>query len=112
MEQIIQELIAILSSTNVTSDLATIESLATQILALIGNKNAQRDLQSEQAYTAALAGSVTSAQYLYHNAQPDSGMPHEDIIDGQFYWGKLQAAGWTVTGVGLAGTVNPPAKAS
>ena len=105
---IIHELITLLGNANLAGALATVASLATQILALVGNKNAERDIQSQDAYNAALAGSVTAAQYLYHNAQPDSGMPHEDIIDGAFYWGKLEAAGWTVTGTGLAGTVNPP----
>jgi hypothetical protein len=102
---IIQELIALLSSTNLSTDLAAVQKVATQILAFIGDKNAQRDIQSQDAYNAALAGSVTAAQWLYHNSQ-GNGMPHEDIVDGQFYWAKLEAAGWTVN---ATGNVVPPA---
>ena len=103
---IIQELIALLSSTNLSTDLAAVQKVATQILAFIGDKNAQRDIQSQDAYNAALAGSVTAAQWLYHNSQ-GNGMPHEDVVRGQFYWSELAAAGWTVNAAD--GTVVPPA---
>jgi hypothetical protein len=102
---IIQELIGLLGGINLSTDLGAVGKIATQILAFFGDRNAERDLQSQDAYNAALAGSVTAAQYLYHNSQPDSGMPHEDIVDGQFYWAKLVTAGWTV----VNGTVIPPA---
>jgi hypothetical protein len=102
--QIIQELIGLLGATSLPADLASVQRIATQILAALGDKNAERDIQSQDAYNAALSGSVAAAQYLYHNSQPDSGMPHEDIIDGQFYWAKLVGAGWTATN----GTVSPP----
>lgn len=105
---IIQELIALLGSTNLSTDLASVQKIATQILAFLGDKNAQRDIQSQDAYNAAVAGSVTAAQWLYHNGQPDSGMPHEDVIDGAFYWAKLETAGWTVS---AGGTVVAPASA-
>jgi hypothetical protein len=107
IESIIQDLVALLGNTNLSQDLATVESLAIQLLAALGDKNAQRDLQSQDAYNAALLGSVTAAQYLYHNSLPTSGMPHQDIVDGQFYWAKLLAAGWTVN---AGGTVSAPAK--
>lgn len=105
--QLIQDLVGLLGNANLAGDLGTVGDLATQILALLGDKNAQRDLQSASAYLAAQAGSVAGAQWLYHNSLPDSGMPHEDIIDGQFYWAKLLAAGWTVTNT----IVSPPAAA-
>jgi hypothetical protein len=100
---IIQELIALLSNANLAGALSTAASIATQILALLGNKNAERDIQSQDAYNAALLGSVSAAQWLYHNSQ-GNGMPHEDIVDGQFYWAKLATAGWTV----VNGTVVAP----
>lgn len=102
---IIQDLISVLSNETIDADLSQVANLATQILALVGNKNAERQIQSADAYKAAQAGSVTAGQWLYHNSQPDSGMPHEDIIDGQFYWAKLLSAGWTA----VNGTVVPPA---
>lgn len=106
---LLNELIQILSSTDVEAELDKAASVAEQILSLIGLKNTARDIQSWQAFRAAEAGSVTAAQWLYHNAQPDSGMPHEDIVDGQADWAKLVARGWTVTGTGLTGVVSPPA---
>lgn len=106
--QIIEELITILSGSDIASDVQAAIPLVTQILSLLGDKNAARDIQSQSAYQSALLGSVSAAQYLYHNSNPDSGMPHEDIIDGQFYWAKLSAAGWTVTPGGLTGTVIAP----
>jgi hypothetical protein len=102
-EQIIGDLIALLGNINLSSDLAAVGTVATQILALIGDKNAERDIQAQNAYNAALSGSVVAAQYLYHNSQ-GNGMPHEDIVRGQFYWSELQTAGWTVTN----GTVSAP----
>jgi len=101
---IIQELIALLGSASLAADLATIESIASQLVVLVRGKNALRDVQAQDAYNAAVLGSVTAAQYLYHNSRPDSGMPHQDIVDGQFYWAKLLTAGWTVTNE----TVVPP----
>jgi hypothetical protein len=102
---IIQELITLLGSTNLATDLATVGQIATHLLSLLGDKNAQRDLQSEDAYKAAQLGSVTAAQWLYHNSQ-GNGMPHEDVVRGQFYWSELAAAGWTVN---TSGNVVPPA---
>lgn len=103
---IIQELIDVLGSTNLSTDLATVQRVATQILAFVGDKNAERDIQAQDAYNAALAGSVTAAQYLLHNSDPNSGMPHEDIVRGQFYWSELLSAGWT----SVNGTATPPVK--
>jgi hypothetical protein len=104
--QIATELIGILSGKDLTTELSSAIPVAEQLLALLGDKNAQRDLQAKGAFDAAMAGSVTAAQYLYHNSQPDSGMPHEDIVDGQKYWNQLVTAGWTVS---TTGTVVPPA---
>jgi hypothetical protein len=105
---IIQELIALLSNANLAGALSTAASIATQILALLGNKYAERDIQSQDAYNAALLGSVSAAQWLYHNSQ-GNGMPHEDIVDGQFYWAKLVTAGWTVVnGTVVAPSAPPP----
>jgi hypothetical protein len=106
---IIQELITLLGNANLAGALSTVAQIATQLLALVGNKNAQRDIQSQDAYNAAVFGSVSAAQYLYHNSLPDSGMPHEDIVDGQFYWAKLATAGWTVVnGTVVAPSAPPP----
>jgi len=103
-QQIIQDLLTLLGDANLANDLGQIGQLATQILALVGDKNAERDIQSQHAYNAALLGSVSAAQWLYHNSQ-GNGMPHEDIVRGQFYWAELAAVGWTVS---AGGTVIPP----
>jgi|HubBroStandDraft_6_1064221.scaffolds.fasta_scaffold161259_3 hypothetical protein len=109
LDTIITELLQQLAGTNIAEQGDAIVNTLVQLLSLIGLRTQARDLQSEHLYFAALAGSVTAAQQLYHNAQADSGMPVEDIKDAQSLWPKLQAAGWTVNGTGLAGVVSPPA---